>query len=522
MALFDLGTPTPRRGQQTPKAPPARFRPIGRMEGSDPEIRALYERQKKQWEKEVGEERKKDKETKKAYESQMKSQYGNQWRKRVAEQGRAKEYAAAQQALDERATVNRGLRETELPPMPEKDAKGDEMVDIPGGGKASADTVRMLYGKKQERDAASEKTRAENRQKVYKFADTQKAAAKQRYEEELASRGFTPPKTREEENEYNRERMDDFRESQRAKKAAQLDEASFLEDAKRKGIPKTTLDKIIGGDSSNVSVRRKYFEGKENQKARDELKARAEERRARNAKQTTANPEAASYDKVEFTPKSTAAPIGVGTESLEYGQRPSRADATQQPFGMVPPQTVDRGVDFGTLSEANVSGSTIAPTTSPRPTPESATATPTAPRAKTSKEVTQEDIQPGISEVRMPPKAEGESVSDYNKRANEEYDRQVIIPSFDEGTRGALLTARQLNSELEKFRGVQLVPQNRPRIKKIKSDLEKPKEAIKDKIKELRVELRRTPGLESPKSKFIRFQIETLKKELGTIERFLT
>jgi hypothetical protein len=60
MALFDLGTPTPRRGQQTPKAPPARYRPIGRMEGSDPEIRALYERQKKQWEKEVGEERKKE------------------------------------------------------------------------------------------------------------------------------------------------------------------------------------------------------------------------------------------------------------------------------------------------------------------------------------------------------------------------------------------------------------------------------------------------------------------------------
>jgi hypothetical protein len=189
---------------------------------------------------------------------------------------------------------------------------------------------------------------------------------------------------------------------------------------------------------------------------------------------------------------------------------------------MVPPQTVDRGVDFGTLSEANVSGSTIAPTTSPRPTPESATATPTAPRAKTSKEVTQEDILPGISEVRMPPRAEGESAADYNRRANEEYENQVIIPSFDEGIQGALLTARQLNSELEKFRGVWLVPQNRPRIKKIKSDLEKPKEAIKDKIKELRVELRRTPGLESPEAKFKRFQIETLKKELGTIERFLT
>jgi DNA-directed RNA polymerase alpha subunit len=121
----------------------------------------------------------------------------------------------------------------------------------------------------------------------------------------------------------------------------------------------------------------------------------------------------------------------------------------------------------------------------------------------------------------MPPRAEGESVAAYNKRANEEYEKQVILPSFDEDTREALLTARQLNSELEKFKGVWLVPQNRPRIKKIKSDLEKPKEALKDKIKGLRTELRKAPGLQSPEAKFIRFQIETLKNELGIIDKFL-
>ena len=352
---------------------------------------------------------------------------------------------------------------------------------------------------------------------------------KKLYEQNLAERGLRSPASgantaerRRIQEENDRALMDDFRESQRAKKAAQLEEASFLEDAKRKGMPKTTLDKIIGGDSSNVSVRRKYFEGKENQKARDELKARAEERRARNAKQTTANPEAASYDKVEFTPKSTAAPIGVGTESLEYGQRPSRAGSTQQPFGMVPPQTVDRGVDFGALSEANVSGATVAPTTPPSPTPESTTATPTAPKAKTSKEVTQEDIQPGISEVRMPPKAEGESVSDYNKRANEEYERQVILPSLDEGTQGALLTAREINQELSGLFSIRYQSkENMDRYKQLQSEVKENRNVLKDKIKELRSERRKVAFSGGNQAELIDQQIATLNNELGTIEKFL-
>jgi len=403
---------------------------------------------------------------------------------------------------------------------------GIRLSGTPGEIESATNKYRARAEQKLKEDIAEKERPQKEREatdaKITEIWDTRYERASKRYgremdpkklyQEFLESRGLREPASgastaerRKIQEENDRALMDDFRENQRARRAAQLDEASFLDEAKRKGIPKTTLDKIIGGDSSNVSVRRKYFEGKENQKAIAELKARAEMRRAKNTKQTTANPEAASSDRGDFTPKSTAAPIGVGTESLEYGQRPSRADATQQPFGMVPPQTVDRGVDFGALSEANVSGEAVTPETTTPPTPP----TPTAPKVKTSANITQEDIQPGISEVRMPPRAEGESVAAYNKRANEEYEKQVILP------------ARQLNSKLEKFKGVWLVPQNRPRIKKIKSDLEKPKEALKDKIKGLRTELRKAPGLQSPEAKFIRFQIETLKNELGIIDKFL-
>jgi hypothetical protein len=217
---------------------------------------------------------------------------------------------------------------------------------------------------------------------------------KKRYANELAERGLrnpmeaaTPQERRQIEEENSRERMGDFRFAIGAKERAARAERQlvsqyrdFKEAAKQARKEKRfadaavderkafELNEKVGGNIQSVTNRRKILEQNEMDIVREELQKRANLRIKAREKQTTANPEAASYDREDFTPKSTAAPIGVGTESLEYGQRPSRADATQQPFGMVPPQTVDRGVDFGNLSEANIPQEKPRPKTPTKPT----------------------------------------------------------------------------------------------------------------------------------------------------------
>jgi hypothetical protein len=473
---------------------------------------------------------------------------GKNWRERAAAKRATPEYRAskAQKALEERAAVNRSLLSpSAYAPLPEE---GKTEVDLPGGGKATfgAETLRNIRASRE----VPEQQRAEGRRKVVENINRMNAEAykrnKQRYEQGLAERGLrsptegaTPQERRGIEERNSAAMMSDFRQALDDKRKAKVAENLLVQeyrDYKRAASEArknkdyesaiiaeqkaSNINEQVGGDIANISSRNRYFSNLANEKTKTELARRAEERRAINQKRTTANPEAASPKRVDLTPKSTGAPIGVGTESLTYDQEPVVGGATQQPFGMVPPTAEDRGVSFGEISPANVSETIAEPPSSSAPQP--ASATPTAPKAKTSKEVTQEDIQPGISEVRMPPRAEGESVADYNNRSNEEYERQVIIPSFDEGTQSALLSAREINNELNSLFGVRFQSkENVNRYINLLSDVRVKRNVLKDKIKELRSQRRKVAFSGGNQAKFIDQQIATLDNELGTIEKFL-
>jgi hypothetical protein len=153
------------------------------------------------------------------------------------------------------------------------------------------------------------------RNALYDFQRKQQESAVKRYEDELASRGMTTPKTREEERQFNRIRMEDFRLSRAARQSAERAEKSALADynnikraeraARRQGdytlaarlaSDAEDINDLVGGDIRNRSATKRFFTDQANQQLSNEIRARIAARQSLMKKKTSANPEAASFD----------------------------------------------------------------------------------------------------------------------------------------------------------------------------------------------------------------------------------
>ena len=485
MALFEnmFGTRPAGRGESPKEFKPKPFRKPGRLERNDPAAMRAYEEEKKAYEEDM-----------QASIADTERLFGKEWRKRASEKSKAEKPQKAQEALAERAAINRSLRP-------------------PDGAVTKTQTPQTGVSNLAKRFEASRK----------------------RYEEELSARGFTPPQTREEESRFNAERMADFRYQLAEKENARRAETYITKeysDLKRAANEARAnkqygaavaferqandINEAVGGNITNSEARRRFFDNQANQAIREELQRRAEERRVVTQKQTSANPEAG-----DFRPKATGAPIGVGTEVLTYAQKPKVGGAMEQSFGMVPPSSQDQGVDFKAISAANVGDEAIA---TEEVTAPSRQAAPSEFKPPTSKSLKEEDILPGISQ--MPPvvRESSETPKQYNDRVLQEYENNVILPSFSEEVQGAFLNAKELNAqEKDLFAKRFASPENKRKHKEIEKQAKEQHKILKSEIDALRKNSRNLAEfpLGSQQRKLNDQKIATLRKQLGFFARRL-
>jgi hypothetical protein len=148
---------------------------------------------------------------------------------------------------------------------------------------------------------------------------------------------------------------------------------------------------------------------------------------------------------------------------------------------------------------------------------ETPTASTVFPTSQDNKKI--EASLPGVTSLGIENRRAGESMRDYTDRVKGEYDEKVIIPSFDEGVRSALISARELNSRLNQFEGARYVAENVPRIKKIKEELKPQQDILKKEISKLKSAGRTLKGEEK---KINNLKIESLQKELTFFGRLAT
>ena len=351
---------------------------------------------------------------------------------------------------------------------------------------------------------------------------------KKRYEDELASRGFAPPQNRQEQEAMDKARMEDFRAARKTNIAAERAEKTALTDYSnyKKAASQARLDKdfgsvafyeseaskindAAGGDIKNVTARRSFFKDQANKDLMREVNARIERRNQKTQKQTTSNPEASS-----FIQQSTSVPMGVGYDSLSYQQQYKEPlDTTEQPFGLVIPKTIDRGVDFTRITPYNE--------TQPNINQETSSAAEGATEVKLPSlfpKPTEENIFPGISKL---PKIEinkNETESQYNDRVLQEYNKNVIIPSFDKDTQDALTSAIELNKrEKELFRQRLASPEKLKEHTEVSKKLNKDREVIVKTMKELKSKLNNYNKypINSKERALLENQIGLLNNQLG-------
>jgi hypothetical protein len=421
---------------------------------------------------------------------------GADWRERAAETLRREEPARAQQALDERRAINKAMNPAEIT-IPKK---ADEWQNIPGGGKIKIGEKSLANIRKFEEDKAKETQAREARQNKFTYALSKqiKDTLKKRYEDELMSRGFTPPKTREEENLYNRQRMEEFELSRQARSDAEetekraVQEYSALKNAAREakrngdytsaGYLQNQANEVndaAGGNIQNQSARKRFFADEANKTLMNELNARSDARKALIKKQTTPNPEADS-----------------GTASA-------------------PPQPVSPPVP------ASVPAPPV-PAPATKPASRSATPNKPLPAAPSSKDQNIEDVLPGISNMPVVTRNPKETPAQHNARVQEEYTNNVIIPSYDETTQNALRSAIKLNKKKDelfgsKFKNPQIAREYNAIDRKVTQD----KDVLKKTIDKLRAEKRNISKypMNSKERQFLDLQIATLQNQLGFFER---
>ena len=231
---------------------------------------------------------------------------GADWREKAAERSKAGESARAQQALAERAAINRSLapRDYKLP------TKADEFQDIPGVGKVKigAETLKRMQGFEKQRSEAKAAEDIRKQNAIYDAGVRANTALQKRYEDELASRGFAPPKTRQEQEAIDRAKMDEFRLILDARNAAREKERNAAKDYKiynalakaaefsgdrNKAEELSMLAEGTGGQFRNQSDRSRFLENKEMMRARALIDEKTKARKAKMQAQNTSNPEAA-------------------------------------------------------------------------------------------------------------------------------------------------------------------------------------------------------------------------------------
>jgi hypothetical protein len=458
---------------------------------------------------------------------------GADWRERGAERMKAEEPARAQQALAERAAINRSLapREFKLP------TKADEEMDIPGGGKVKigAETLKRMQGFEKQRSEAKAAEDVRKQNLIYDAGVRANTALQKRYEDELASRGFAPPKTRQEAEAISRAKTEEFKLARQSREDADLAEKTALRDysnfkqaaiqAKRDKDYGTAsyyeneaakINELVGGNIRNATARKSFFQDQASKDLMREVNARSEARKEKIKKETISNPEASS-----FTPKSTGAPLAVGSDMPSYQlpyQKP--AGPTEQPFGMTMPAMVDSGVDFSRISPYNAAETRITETTSEtaRPTTRSI-----MPATKTSKQQTIEDVLPGASNMPVVQRNPNETPAQHNERVLQEYTNNVIIPSFDKKTQDAVRSAIELNKQKSDLSGQRYVTGGIEKYGKVSESLKKDQQVIIKSMKELKSKLRdlKNYPMNSKERTFLENQIGTLNNQLGFFDKLL-
>lgn len=440
-------------------------------------------------------------------------------RARTAEE----ESQVAREALAGRAEANRRAAAT-LPSPLEKDVNRTEL-ELPGGGrvKFGSDTLRQMRGfeaKAQEEKAEQQAEVSAAQEGMYrKWYD----AAQKRYDDELASRGLVAPKTRAEEAEFNAERMVDFRLGRAARESAQQEEKATVnaykdfkraarEARKNKDFQSAALfekdaeeqNKKSGGNISNVTARRKFFEEQADTKLKTELERRATERRAVTAKQNSANPEATvDFTATGFTEKTPQIPVRNWTGFI--AEKP-------EPFKRTEPERTTRIPEKGAPKqqprEIPVQPPEPKPTTFPQPEP-------FTPIPMTSTQRTDEDVLPGISEIPKVERLPDETPEQYNQRVIQEYTQGVILPSLDEDVQNAYTSAVDLNEqERALFRRRLISKEAREQYDEIATKAKEQHDVLKKAIDDLRKERNKFP-VNSRERVFKDQQIETLRSQLG-------
>jgi len=454
---------------------------------------------------------------------------GADWRERAAERSKAEEPARARQALAERAAINRSLapKDFKLP------TKADEEMDIPGGGKVKigAETLKRMQGfEKQKSEAkAAENIRKQNL--IYDAGVRANTALQKRYEDELASRGFAPPKTRQEAEAIDRAKMDEFRLISDARNAAREKERNAAKDYKiynalakaaefsgdrNKAEELSMLAEGTGGQFRNQSDRSRFLENKEMMRARALIDEKTKARKAKMQAQNISNPEASS-----FTPISSAAPLAVGSDMPSYQlpyQKPS--GPTEQPFGMTTPAMIDYGVDFSSISPYNTAGTRTTGATALASQPATPKSTATFP---TSTQQTIEDVLPGASNMPVVQRNPNETPAQHNERVLQEYTNNVIIPSFDKKTQDAVRSAIELNKQKSDLSGQRYVTGGIEKYGKVSESLKKDQQVIIKSMKELKSKLRdlKNYPMNSKERTFLENQIGTLNNQLGFFDKLL-
>lgn len=476
---------------------------------------------------------------------------GADWRERAAERSKAGESARAQQALAERAAANRKTQYES--PLQETVTK--TQINLPGGGKVKygIETLARMrdFEAKQAEKKAAEDIRKQNA--IYDAGVRANTALQKRYEDELASRGFAPPKTRQEQEAIDRAKMEEFRLGQAARTAAERKEKETLTAYKdyKKSARYARKNKdyaraneyeelanqeemMAGGDIRNASLRKRFFQDKESEKLRQEIDRRSEERRAVIKKQNTSNPEASS-----FTQTSSSAPMNVGG-SLSYNLPYENVKGpTEQPFGLRTPSraqdylpsylesptgttsqsTIEDGVDFSSISPYNTDGTRTAGTTAPVSQPAAPKPTATFP---TSTQQTIEDVLPGASNMPVVQRNPNETPAQHNERVLQEYTNNVIIPSFDKETQDAVRSAIELNKQESSLYKQRFAGKGKE-YEKVSESLKKDQQVIIKSMKELKSKLRdfKKYPMDSKERTFLLNQIGTLNNQLGFFDKLL-
>ena len=459
---------------------------------------------------------------------------GADWREKAAERSKAEEPARARQALAERAAATRSAapKDYKLP------TKADEFQDIPGGGKVKigAETLKRMQGFEKQRSEAKAAEDIKKQNIIYAAQERASNALRQRYEDELASRGFAPPKTRQEQEAIDKARMEEFDTITVAKNAAKMKEKQAVDEARAyKQLARMARrsgdfvgaaaynqevlkrDAAAGGDIRNATARRSVFEDREMQAAMERIKQTRAARRDSMQKQNISNPEASSC-----TTTSSDAPLAVGSDMPSYQlpyQRP--AGPAEQPFGMTTPVMGDYGVDFSSISPYNTSETRITETEDEVSSPATRSL---MPATRTSKQQTIEGVLPRASNMPVVQRNPRETAAQHNARVMQEYEKNVVIPSFDKQTQDALISATELNRQKDQLFSQRFTsPERSKQYKDVSEKASKQQDVLKKSIDKLRAEKRNMAKypMNSKERQFIDLQIATLQNQLGFIAKRL-